>query len=89
MEALFTGTWLADVAIAVLLLEWLLLRWRGRGDGRAPTGMTGMTANLLAGLFLLLALRAALAATVWPWLPLALTGALLAHLWDLRQRLRS
>jgi hypothetical protein len=41
---------------------------------------------LLPGIFLLVALRAALAGVAWPWVPLALTAALFAHLLDLRQR---
>jgi hypothetical protein len=41
---------------------------------------------LLPGIFLLVALRAALAGAAWPWVPSALTAALVAHLLDLRQR---
>ena len=43
---------------------------------------------LLSGIFLLLALRAALAGSVWPWVPAALLAALIAHLMDLRHRWR-
>jgi hypothetical protein len=41
---------------------------------------------LLPGAFLLLALRAALADAAWPWVPAALTAALVAHLIDLASR---
>ena len=43
---------------------------------------------LLPGIFLLLALRAALAEAAWPWVPLALAAALIAHLFDLQGRWR-
>jgi hypothetical protein len=43
---------------------------------------------LLPGVCLMLALRAALAGSAWPWVPLALAAALLAHLADLRARWR-
>jgi hypothetical protein len=43
---------------------------------------------LLPGIFLLVALRVALAGAAWPWVPLALIAALVAHLLDLRQRWR-
>ena len=43
---------------------------------------------LLPGMFLLLALRAALADAAWPWVPAALTGALVAHCYELWARFR-
>jgi hypothetical protein len=48
-----------------------------------------VVAMLLPGICLLLALRAALAGAAWPWVPMALTAALAAHLWDVRLRWRS
>jgi hypothetical protein len=48
----------------------------------------GIGLMLLPGIFLLVALRAALAGAAWPWVPSALTAALVAHLLDLRQRWR-
>jgi hypothetical protein len=44
---------------------------------------------LLAGLFLLLALRGALAGAGWRWIALALTAACLAHVTDLGYRWRT
>ena len=41
---------------------------------------------LLPGLFLMLAIRAALDGAAWPWVPLALAASLIAHLADIRQR---
>jgi hypothetical protein len=43
---------------------------------------------LLPGMFLLLALRSALAGAAWPWVPAALTGALVAHCCELWTRFR-
>ncbi len=53
--------------------------------GLSPAATASM---LLPGVCLLLAARAALAGASWPWLPAALTGALIAHLLDLRGRWR-
>jgi hypothetical protein len=44
---------------------------------------------MLPGMFLLLAVRAALAGAAWPWLPAALAAALAAHLLDLAGRWRN
>ena len=41
---------------------------------------------LLQGVFVLMALRAALAGVPWPWVPACLTAALAAHLWELKTR---
>ncbi|WP_428541835.1 hypothetical protein [Rhodopila sp.] len=51
-----------------------------------PLRPIGVVRMLLPGVFLMLAIRAALDGTAWPWLPLALAAALVAHLADLRQR---
>ena len=76
---------LPDLVIAVLLLEMvLLLVWHHRtGAGLAPRALLP---NLLAGLCLMLALRAALVGAHVAWLALALAGAGAAHGVDLRQR---
>ena len=66
---------------AVLLT--LLRRRTGRGLSVAALGLL-----LLPGILLLLALRAALAGGAWPWVPVALLAALIAHLMDLRHRWR-
>jgi hypothetical protein len=69
------------LAEAVVLIIWNRLSRRG-----LSSGVVG--AMLLPGIFLLLATRAALADAAWPWLPVALAAALIAHLIDLRQRWR-
>ncbi|MEY2688882.1 MAG: hypothetical protein RL375_3080 [Pseudomonadota bacterium] len=81
------GTWLAPVATleiiaALVLVEALVLvllhRWRGWG--LAPRLLLP---RLLAGLALMLALRAALLQSGWPEISLWLSVAGLAHLLDL------
>lgn len=57
--------------------------WTGRGLGAGEVARM-----LLPGVCLILALRAALTGDVWPFVPLALTAALIAHLADLRGRWR-
>lgn len=87
MSELFASGLLVDLIIGLTVLEGLLLAlWqRKTGRGITPAALFG---NLLAGIFLLLALRAALAQAHWSWLALCLTAALLAHLFDLHHRWR-
>lgn len=79
---------MVDVALGAALAEACALAlWRYR-RGPGPSGQ-GYYASLLAGGFLLVALRVALASPArGAWVGLALAGALLAHLVDLRQRWR-
>lgn len=76
---------LVDVAIAFVGVEAIFLlvyRWRtGRGIAAGR-----LLPNLGAGLLLMLGIRIALGGAVWPWLPLCLLGAGLAHLADIRSR---
>jgi hypothetical protein len=83
-EAFANGT-VVDAVIALLALEALLLAWlhRRHRRGPAPADLLG---NLAAGLFLLLALRAALVGAAWPWIAASLLAALAAHLYDLARR---
>jgi len=76
---------IADLVLAVLALEaagLVLLRLRGRGGVPLPD-VLWFTAS---GAFLVLALRAALTGADWRWIGVALTGAFLTHLMDLRRR---
>lgn len=78
---------LADVALAVLFLEIALVQqWRRRSTRFRDR--PALLANLLAGACLLVALRAALAG--WPsaLVVAGVSGALIAHVVDLRARLR-
>ena len=61
-----------------------------RGTGARGRGISPLDAlaSLLAGVFLLLALRAALTAEPWTAVALWLAGALAAHLADVARRWR-
>lgn len=85
MSHLFTTGRIVDLIVALTVVEWLALAayHRSTGRGIAPLDLLG---NLLAGVFLLLALRGALLGAGWGWIGLALTAALIAHLSDLGRR---
>jgi hypothetical protein len=74
-----------DLILLVVVLEALLIGglWQRRGRGVAPSRLLP---NLLAGVALLLALRAALTGAPWPWIAGALAAAGVAHLVDLAGR---
>ena len=82
------GVWLIDVVIAITLFEAVALSLHHRltGKGVAPGDFI---VNLVSGLCLMLALRAALgdADAAWVMVPLALAG--LTHAFDLSRRWRS
>lgn len=85
MSALFASGGVADLILVLTALEGLALAayHRGTGRGVAPGDLLG---NLLAGAFLLLAMRCALVGAWWGWAALCLLLSLLAHLADLRRR---
>jgi hypothetical protein len=82
MSELLAGGRLIDWIIGLVALEALaLLAWRAKsGRGPAPLALIG---NLLAGAFLLLALRNALAGASATWIAFCLAAALAAHVADL------
>jgi len=81
---LLTGK-LVDLIVGLVGIEAAALLIFRSVTGRGPSAIA-MIANLLAGTFLLLALRNALAGAEWGWIAACLTGALAAHLVDLRLR---
>ncbi len=85
LPTLWTQATLVDWAIAITLLEWLLLALYHRRTGRGlhPSRYAW---NLVSGLCLMLALRCALQGADWWWGAgyLAASGA--AHMTYLRQR---
>lgn len=85
MAALFAGTLLVDLVIALSLLEtaFLLLHHRVTGRGIAPSQFL---ANMVSGLSLMLALRAALTQSDWVWVAMPLVAAGVAHASDLWRR---
>ena len=82
MITFFTSPHLIDLVMAVALLEAAILL------ALRALSRLAIARMLLPGIFLLLALRAALAEAAWPWVPLALIAALVAHLFDLQGRRR-
>lgn len=85
MELLFVSGHVADLVIAFLVAEGiLLLLWRGLTRRGIPAG--AIIANVVSGACLLLALRIAL--LDWPpaWIALCLIVALVAHWADLARR---
>jgi hypothetical protein len=87
ISSLFTSALIADIVIAVMVIEALVLVAGARIRSNGPRAMLIIVA-LLPGLFLALALRAALVQAQWVWLALALLGALVTHLIDMRLRYR-
>ncbi len=73
----------AITAITAIEATLLVLYHRRTGRGPPPSGLLG---NLLSGVCLMLALRAALVHAWWGWIGLWLIAALGAHLNDLRRR---
>lgn len=87
MAEFFTSGLIVDFILIMVVIEAALLAiyHHRTGKGLAPAEVAGF---LLSGLFLLLALRAALAGAWWGWISLCLTGALLTHVLDLAHRWR-
>jgi len=85
MTQLMQSGTIADVVIAVMIAEGLLLFAL---KSRFP-GIRGLDviAILAAGLFLVLALRATLTGAGWQWVAIFLTAAFVAHLLDLWRQL--
>lgn len=85
MDAFVLGGRLAELVIAITLVEAAVIVWWRRARGRGP-GLAALAPALASGLFLMLALRAAQADAGWPWIATALSGAGLAHAVDLARR---
>ena len=86
IESLFRTGRIADIVIAVMVLEALAFVIAART--RTRTWSLGVVlAGLLPGLFLVLALRAALVQASSLWIAAALSAALVSHLLDMRLRL--
>lgn len=87
MAELFESGAIVGLAIAVLIVEMLVLATIHARTGRGIAARQ-LAGNFLAGVFLLLALRAALAGAGVTWVALCLGAALVAHAADLRSRWR-
>ena len=85
MATLFSSGRIIDLILLLVAIEFILLAFYRYKTGSGPTP-GNLLGNLLAGVFLLLALRTALAGGAWGWTAVYLTLALCAHIMDLRQR---
>lgn len=85
MAELIASGRIVDLALLLTGLEALLLIAYHRRTGRGLPPAT-LLINLLSGVSLMLALRAALAGAGWMWIASCLVVSLLAHLADLNRR---
>lgn len=79
---------IAYLVLAVMLVEALLLMWLSRRSN-SHFSIASIASALLPGFFLALALLVALTRGAWFWIALALIGALITHLIDMRMRFQS
>jgi sugar phosphate permease len=88
LDELFRSGRIVDLILAAVAVEFvLLMAWLSRRRRGGPRQVAALAANLLAGGFLLLAVRAALAGAQTYWIAAALAAALIAHVADLVARL--
>ena len=87
MQELFASGHVVDLILVLMVAEALVLGLYHRRTGRGLAPGVLVTV-LLAGGFLMLALRAALVGAGWPWIALFLGLGLVAHLADLVGRWR-
>ena len=85
MSALFSTGRVVDLILAFVFLEAVFIAVHRGKTGRGVR-LREIAAGMLAGVFLLLALRCALVGERWPWIATWLLAALIAHLADLAGR---
>lgn len=73
-----------DVVLLVIAAEFAGLTWLGRG--RTKRSAVDWFFALMPGVMLLLALRAALIGSEWPWIALLIAASFPFHLIDLWRR---
>jgi hypothetical protein len=85
MASFFASGRIVDLVLAMVALETIALLALHRMTGRGPAP-AAVIVTALSGVFLMLALRAALTGQDWTAVSLPLLGAFAAHLVDLRMR---
>jgi hypothetical protein len=85
VHEIFSGTLLIDIVITVTVIEWVLLSWWHRRTGRGIP-MSELQGTLMAGFYLMLALRASMVSAPWYVVALLLLAAGLSHAADLWRR---
>lgn len=85
MSGLFASGLVIDLILVLTVLEagFLVLLHRRTGRGVPPEEFL---ANLISGMALMLAVRAALTGAWWGWVGFWLSAAFIAHLTDLWRR---
>lgn len=86
MSEFFASGRAVDVVLAVVVVEVLVLARFRRHVGIAPRDWIG---QVLAGVFLVLAVRSALTGADWRWTASLLLASLPAHLYDMGRRIRA
>ena len=84
MVGLINGSLIDAIIILVAIEAIAIFLWRVK-TGRGPA-LSSVICNLLAGAFLLLALRHAIAGAAEVWIALCLLTAFASHILDLRGR---
>jgi predicted small integral membrane protein len=84
MSGFFASGHVVDMIVVIMLAEaaWLMTR---RGAGKR-FGLLDALCTFGPGMFILLALRAALTGMDWPWIALPLAVSFPLHLLDLARR---
>ena len=85
MMALFSSGRVVDIILFFVVLEAVYIAVHRGKTGRGVR-LREVASGMLAGVFLLLALRCALVDERWPWIATWLLFALIAHLSDLAGR---
>ncbi len=85
LQSLFQSGRVADILLAVMAIEAALLIGYRVAKGRG-FAVPYVITNLIAGVFLVLALRSALTDAPWGWTALSLAAAGIAHAVDLAVR---
>jgi hypothetical protein len=76
---------IVDLILILVLIEIGFLAFWRRVTGRGFP-LPDVIGNVIAGVFLLLSLRAALTDSPWAWVAAGLVAALIGHLYDLWRR---
>ena len=87
MTDLISSARIVDLILSLMVVEGVcLVAYHRRTDrGLMPLDLLS---TLLAGGFLVLALRGVLAQVWWGWIAISLSAALVAHVYDLSRRWR-
>ena len=86
MAELFESGRIVDLVLLLVVLEVAALPWLLQRLG-SSLRLAQLLPNIAAGAALFIALRLAISGAAWHWIAAAMIAALLAHLYDLNQRI--